>query len=194
MKIILTALLILLTVNLVLAYNITITPDSYDWKYQGGEKILGFRVCHDANNTNLSIPIVTEITADNLASLQYVKVQAPYKVDTYKCKNADIKLTSTGNYTATRVILKMYALQDKNTIKLDTTKAVNNLNIVANKTNLTVKNLTILNDDLNLSNNSTVIKKPNRPVQIIAVILIVVAILGGIYYYYTQSEGGEAQN
>jgi hypothetical protein len=177
---------ILFLITYVQAYNVTITPSNYDWKYTGGEKILSFNVCHDSKNQNLSIPLITEVTADSLSDLAKIRIQSPYKVETSKCKSAQVKITSEAGYNATRIVLKMYTFNDKTYVKPN--DSVNNINIVANQTGLTIKNISAINESTNSTAASTVKPKPNRTLQAIILGIIIIIIIGVIYYYYQQQQ------
>lgn len=179
-------LIILLVMTNIFAYNVTITPPSYDWKYTGGEKVLSFKVCHDSKNQTLSIPVITEVTADSLTELSKVNIQTPYKVETNKCKDAQVKLTSSKGYVPTRVILKMYTFNDKTYTKPN--ESISNIQIVENKTGLTIKNIS---GDMNsnLTNSSINPKsKPNRTLQGVMLVIIIIAVIIGIYYFYQQQQ------
>lgn len=185
-------ILILILIPVISAYNVTVNPPLYDIRYDGGDRSLSFEICHDAGRS-LSIPIITEATASSLDQLSKVKIKTPYKVDTDKCKDIDVRLSADTGYESTNVIIRVYPF---NQSTIPSTDAVSNIAIVNTSVNITSLNasVNIPVETVNASQNATATEtETRRPAwyKWVMVLLVIVGVIGAylaIKEYMTPEE------
>ncbi|MCK9370035.1 hypothetical protein M0R04_09040 [Candidatus Dojkabacteria bacterium] len=166
----------------VLSYNLTITPTNYDFKYSGEDKTLTFRICQDSGSEK-TIALVTEASADVLNNLAKMRIKSAANIKVTKCSDFPVLLSSSSGYTATFISLRVKAYNTTTYPKINNT--ISNVDIVKN---IVLNNLS----NTNVTDNSTITKKPNKTVQMIAVIVIVIGVLIAIgIYFYNRSSSQE---
>lgn len=189
-KLILCLLVLILISPLINAYNVSITPSTYDFTYNGDSQTLNFKVCQDSGSTQI-VSLITEVSSDTLNNIAKVRIKSPayLKVPT-NCENFPVLLSTVSGYNKTTISIKVryfnnYSLAN-NPVSNNT---LSNLNAVANQIK-TINETKILNTN---STTASVTKKPNRTIQMIAIISIVIAVFGIVAWYLThQNENAPA--
>ena len=176
--------------------EVTITPDQFDFTFNGNTKTLTFKVCHDEGKT-LKIPLVTEVTNDDVENLNYVEITSPLTVTANKCKNVNVKVTEVNNaYKSSRIRV---ALKYHNTTVVLPEDTYSNIEMVQERTNLSIVEIQEMNEtekNENQVQEETSLQRffrVNRTLLILASIVIVIIV---IYFAYRQfkSEQSEASN
>lgn len=180
--------------------KVTITPDQYKLIYNGERKEFNFKVCHDKNSF-LSIPLVTEITTENLADIQNIKIQSPLNAKTSNCRNVNVILNANNQYNSTEIILKL-KYYDRNKIEniedipINTSNTASNILKVQDETNLTIVELNESQDDSSFGDQFQANMKDliNFVKKFWIVIIIILIIFGSTLWYYIKKQEKEEED